>query len=102
MLDKYYENAIIDACNSLRDDGVIIVPTDTLYGLACLSGSKIAIDRIYQIKGRDKEKLLPLIVNSYKMLESVISVDMEKVKKLSKYFPGSITLVCKRNPNIKN
>ncbi len=99
MLDKYYENAIMDACDSLKNDGVIIVPTDTLYGLACLSSSKIAIERIYKIKGRDKDKLLPLIVNSYSMLEKVVSVDLDKVKRLSKYFPGSLTLVCNRNPN---
>ena len=99
MLDKYYEKAIFDACDSLRNDGVIIVPTDTLYGLACLSSSKIAIERIYEIKGRDKGKLLPLIVNSYKMLNDVVSVDISKIEKLSKYYPGSLTIVCKRNPN---
>ena len=49
MLDKYYENAIDDAINSLKDNGVVIVPTDTVYGLACLASSKEGINRIYEI-----------------------------------------------------
>ena len=48
MLEKYYKNAIDDAINSLKDDGVIILPTDTVYGLAALSSSKVAIERIYR------------------------------------------------------
>lgn len=97
MLEKYYKQAIDDAVTSLKDDGVIIVPTDTVYGLAALASSKVAIERIYEIKNRDKSKLLPIIVNSYTMLEDVVSVDINKIKKLSKYFPGPLTIVCKRN-----
>ena len=96
MLDKYYIQAIDDAINSLKDDGVIIVPTDTIYGLACLASSKVAIERIYQIKNRDKGKLLPIIVDSFTMLQKVVEVDMNLISKLSSFFPGSITIVCRR------
>lgn len=96
MLEKYYESALNDAKVSLLDDGVIIVPTDTVYGLACLSSSKVAIERIYDIKKRDKNKALPIIVNSFKMLEEVADVNLDNVRKLSKYFPGALTIVCKR------
>lgn len=96
MLDKYYESALKDAIESLQNDGVIIIPTDTVYGLACLSSSKDAIERIYKMKKRDKNKQLPLIVNSYKMLNEVCDVNFDNIKKLSKYFPGALTIVCKR------
>lgn len=99
MLEKYYKNALEDAKNSLLDDGVIIVPTDTIYGLACLSSSKVAIDRIYDMKQRGRDKPLPLIVDTYDRLLKVADVDLNVVKKLSKYFPGPVTLVCKRNPD---
>ena len=96
MLEKYYNKALEDAVLSLKDGGVIIIPTDTIYGLAALSSSKDGIDKIYTIKNRDRKKLLPLIVNSYKMLEEVVDVDINKIKKLKKYFPGPLTIVCKR------
>ncbi len=99
MLEKYYKNALEDAKNSLLEDGVIIVPTDTIYGLACLSSSKVAIDRIYDMKQRGRDKPLPLIVDTYDRLLKVADVDLNVVKKLSKYFPGPVTLVCKRNPD---
>lgn len=99
MLEKYYKNALEDAKNSLLEDGVIIVPTDTIYGLACLSSSKVAIDRIYDMKQRGRDKPLPLIVDTYDRLLKVVDVDLNVVKKLSKYFPGPVTLVCKRNPD---
>ena len=99
MLDKYYESALKDAIESLKNDGVIIIPTDTVYGLACLSSSKDAIERIYKMKKRDKNKQLPLIVNSYKMLNEVCDVNLDNIKKLSKYFPGALTIVCKRKDN---
>ena len=96
MLDKYYDKAILDATNSLLDNGVIVVPTDTVYGLACLSSSKEGIERIYQIKNRDKDKPLPIIVDSYKMLKKVIDVDFNIIEKLSKFYPGALTIVCKK------
>ena len=99
MLDKYYDNAIKDAVSSLKNEGIIIIPTDTVYGLAALSSSKEAIERIYLAKGRDKNKLLPLIVNSYDMLLRVLDINIDYVKKLSKFYPGPLTLVGKRNPN---
>ena len=96
MLEKYYENALADARSSLLDDGVIIIPTDTVYGLACLASSKAGIERIYSMKKRDKSKALPIIVNSFNMFEDVADVDLKNVKRLSKYFPGALTIVCKR------
>ena len=97
MLEKYYKEAIEDAINSLNDDGVIIIPTDTIYGFAALSSSKVAIERIYQIKNRDTNKLLPVIVNSYKMLKSVVDLSDDVIKRISSFFPGAVTIVAKRN-----
>lgn len=101
MLDKYYNEAIIDAIESLKDDGVIIVPTDTVYGLATLSSSEIAIEKIYEMKKRSKNKPLPIIVNSYKMLKGVIKIDDDTINKIASFFPGCVTIVAKRNPDFK-
>ena len=97
MLDKYYKQAIDDAIEALKNDGVIIIPTDTLYGLAALASSKVAIERIYDMKNREKSKLLPLMVNSYQMLKKVVEIDEETIKKISSFFPGAVTIVAKRN-----
>ena len=45
----------------LRGDGVAVIPTDTVYGLACNPASAIAVQRIYELKGRPAAK--PAAVN---------------------------------------
>jgi tRNA A37 threonylcarbamoyladenosine synthetase subunit TsaC/SUA5/YrdC len=54
----------------LRKGGVIAVPTDTIYGIACLACNKTSLDKIYKIKGRDSNKPLAISVG--------ISEDLEK------------------------
>ncbi len=46
----------------LRSGGVVAVPTDTIYGVACLACNKSALDKIYSMKGRDLAKPLALAV----------------------------------------
>lgn len=50
------------AATALRDGGVVAVPTDTIYGLACLAQNSAAVRHIYDIKGRDQQKPLAICV----------------------------------------
>ena len=63
---------IQSALSILRNGGVILYPTDTIWGLGCDASNSEAINRLYQIKERDKDK--PLLVL------------LEKKEKLKKYF----------------
>jgi tRNA A37 threonylcarbamoyladenosine synthetase subunit TsaC/SUA5/YrdC len=53
----------------LRSGGIIAVPTDTIYGLACLACNKESLDKIYRIKGRDSIKPLAICVSKIEDLE---------------------------------
>lgn len=48
--------------NALKDGEVVAVPTDTLYGLACLAQSSEAVKKVYDIKGRNGQKPLAICV----------------------------------------
>ncbi|CAF4772876.1 unnamed protein product, partial [Rotaria magnacalcarata] len=53
------DNNLIDNCISiLKQDGVLAVPTDTIYGLATLVNSEKGVRKIYEIKGRSFTKPL--------------------------------------------
>lgn len=54
----------------LKDDGVVVIPTDTLYGLCASVFSKKAIERIYKIKNRGKDKPLIVLISSISQLEN--------------------------------
>ena len=55
-MDKILQDKIKDV---LENDGVIAFVTDTVWGIGCLPESQKAVEKIYKIKGREKEK--PLI-----------------------------------------
>lgn len=97
MNKEDYNNKIIeDAVEILNDDGVIIVPTDTVYGLAVSSKSEVAINKIYSIKSRNFDKRLPIVVDTYERLMNICEIDKETLKKLQPFYPGKITLVLKK------
>ena len=94
--EDYNDKIISDAVSILKDDGVIVVPTDTVYGLAIKSDSDIAIKKIYKMKKRNLSKRLPMIVDSYERLSSLCDVDVNVIKKFQPFFPGKLTLVLKK------
>ena len=63
--------AIEWAVETLVEGGVIAIPTDTVYGLAASIFSAPALSRIYEIKGRPRDKSLPVLVSSVESLEHV-------------------------------
>lgn len=86
------------AIRFLQKDGVVILPTDTLYGLVASVDSKKAIEKIYNIKERDKNKALIVLISSLKDLEKFgIKLKKEEINFLNKIWPGevSVLLFCK-------
>ncbi|CAF0800175.1 unnamed protein product [Brachionus calyciflorus] len=93
----------------LQAGGVIAVPTDTIYGVACLACNKESLDRIYKIKGRNLSKPLAISVGKSEDLEKWSHVNLD-LKSLNALLPGPVTLVFDRkstlpaelNPNTKS
>jgi L-threonylcarbamoyladenylate synthase len=84
--------------------GVVVYPTDTCYGIGCDATNSKAIEKIFKIKGREKDKPLPLIASSIDMIDKYVFLE-ERATKLYKAFPGiSVALRKKGNavPDIVN
>ena len=79
----------------LEKDGVIIFPTDTVYGIGCNPYSTKAIQRIYQIKKRDEAKPLPILGYSKDELNKIVFFDEKSSRLIEKFWPGKLTLVLK-------
>lgn len=79
----------------LKAGSVIIIPTETVYGLAADSTNKKAVKRIYAIKGRKTQKKLALAVGSFKMLKKITKLlPKNTFNKIKKLLPGPLTIVC--------
>jgi tRNA threonylcarbamoyl adenosine modification protein (Sua5/YciO/YrdC/YwlC family) len=106
------ETGLIDRCISiLQNDGVIAVPTDTIYGFAALINSEQAVRRIYEIKGRSFTKPLAMAVG---YVDDVFTWSKPTLTKeqlaTGDLLPGPVTLMFERqsslpsyfNPNVTN
>lgn len=81
----------------LKKDGVISFVTDTVWGVGCLPTSKKAVEKIYELKGRDKSKPLILMSNSLEnLLPYVENMSISQKLFADKYFPGAVTIVLKK------
>ena len=85
----------------LEEGGVIAYVTDTVWGLGCLPSSEKGVKKIYDIKKREAQKPLILMSNDiYHLLQYVKVIPKNGQKLVKKYFPGALTLVVKKNPEM--
>lgn len=77
----------------LRDGGVIAYPTDTTYGIGCSIFNKKGIERIYQMKHRDRKKPFSFICPSLSEVTRYARVSNFAFKILKRYLPGPYTFV---------
>lgn len=88
-----------DAANIVKSGGIIAVPTDTLYGLACNADDKTAVDRMFDIKKRNSSNPVAICVadveDVYKWCH--VSIPREAMDKL---LPGQVSLVFGRHEKV--
>jgi L-threonylcarbamoyladenylate synthase len=85
----------------LRESGVIAYPTDTLYGLGAIVFNRSAVSTVFVIKGRARNLPLPVLVGSESQLREVAAgVSDEAMALAKKFWPGALTLVMKRHPDL--
>lgn len=82
-------------CDVLRrDDGVLLVPTETVYGLVCDASHEAARAKIYEMKRRPVSKLLTLFFASRETAETAFPAMPETAKRFAAAFcPGPVTLI---------
>lgn len=74
---------------------VIIFPTDTVYGIGAKISDKEALERIYDIKKRPKEKRLAVLCGSLEDINKIAYLNEKAYKLISRYMPGALTIVLK-------
>lgn len=85
----------------LDNDGVIIFPTDTVYGIACNCFSANAIKKIFDIKKRPANKPINVLSNSLDKIKLVSKNISEKEEFLiNEYMPGALTIILDKNEKV--
>lgn len=86
----------------LLRDRVIALPTDTVYGLACNANSEQAIQRLYEIKGRNEEKPVAICVADLEDFYHWGDGAHLPKEMLSQLLPGPVTIVVNRSQYLNN
>ena len=90
---------IVDrAVQVLRRDGIIVYPTDTVYGLGGDAFSDDAIVRVYEAKHRPLGKPVSVAVSDTDMLRAIACADDPAREFIARFLPGPLTVILIRSP----
>jgi len=93
--------SVKEAAEVLRTGGLVVLPTETVYGLACNALDTSAVKKVYEIKGRPSENPLIVHLADFADLGSVAESWTEDCENLAKRFwPGPMTLVLPKKDNV--
>lgn len=91
------KNVIDEAVKVLADGGVILYPTDTVYGLGANIFNRKAVKKVYNIKKRSYLKPVSLLVSSKDAIPLVSKASLNQLNFIDKYLPGPYTFILKKS-----
>ena len=94
---KISEESVLEVINCLKNNGIAIFPTDTVYGIGTVYNNPKGIERIYEVKQRDRSKPIIALISDISHLDKLVNLEEENPGNISeimeKYWPGELTIV---------
>lgn len=88
-------------CEVLENGGLVVTPTDTVYGIMGDALNLEAVKKVYEAKHRAYNKPLILLMDSYEMIkEYTLDISEEEDRIMREFFPGLLTIILKKNDKI--
>lgn len=88
--------AVDEAARVLAGGGLVVIPTDTVYGVAARIDRPEAVRRIFELKGRPREKALPVLVADLETARRLAVFTPQALELAATGWPGPLTLVLER------
>lgn len=101
-LNKNYDEAVEEACRVLRLGGVIVYPTDTVYGLGANACDNLAVDQVFKIKKRSYTKPLPVLARNLDWIKELVYIDARHRKIIEHIWPGTVTAVLPKRDHLSS
>lgn len=96
----FKNNEIDEIAQILKNDGVVAVPTDTVYGLCTRMNSKKARENLIKIKNRPENKNFPIMCANLEQIKKIAQVSEKTEKIIKSFMPGPITLILQKNASV--
>ena len=92
-----------DIIKTLKDGKLVIIPTDTIYGIIGDANNEYVINKLYEVKERPHDKPLLILVSNLSMLhELVTEIPKETEKIIKKFWPGPLTILFKKSSKVSD
>ena len=89
---KVNEESLAEAASVIAGGGLVVIPTDTVYGVACDPRNEAAIDRIYQVKSRPRFKALQVLLASVDQLDGLgLDLPSPLNRLAAQFLPGAFS-----------
>ena len=95
-----FEEDIYESLITLREGGIILYPTDTIWGLGCDPTNSAAVEKIFRIKSREPGKSLLILVDGEAMLERYVSEVPEIAWELTSVSDDPLTVIYPSGKNL--
>ena len=93
--DEMRDLVFSECARVLESDGIIVMPTDTVYGIAADAFSATGVEKLLAAKGRGRDMPPPVLIGQREVLMALAEVPNASVFELTKRFwPGPLTIVC--------
>ena len=104
-MKRYKQSEIEEVVTVLKNDGVISVPTDTVYGICARINSSKAYLKLVSVKNRPSTKSFPvmcsdIMCSDIEQIKSIAIVNENALKLIKAFMPGPITLVLNKRPDV--
>jgi tRNA threonylcarbamoyl adenosine modification protein (Sua5/YciO/YrdC/YwlC family) len=90
------------ALTAVREGGLVVLPTDTVYGLGCDAFDTDAVRLLLSVKGRGREMPPPVLISARTTMDALAVAVPEEARLLAdRFWPGPLTLICREQSSLQ-
>lgn len=88
------------AADILKNGGIVAFPTETVFGLGCISNSETAFNRLVNVKKRPPNKPFTIMCSSIEQVKDIIEITPKITSVINKFMPGPLTIIVKTKSTV--
>ncbi|MGI8680297.1 MAG: L-threonylcarbamoyladenylate synthase [Jatrophihabitans sp.] len=94
-------DAIQTAAHSVSSGELVVLPTDTVYGIGADAFDNVAVTELLRAKGRGRDMPVPVLVGSWSTIDGLVTaVDARTRLLVEAFWPGAVTLIVRHAPSL--